>query len=352
MGKDAPDPPDFSGIAAVSEAQAKEMAEIAREQLDWSKQQWTDQQGMINPLLAQQEEISEQQWADAQEDRGRYEQLYQPMEEEYLQRAQDWDSPERRGREAAEAMVEVGSQFEAQRQNALRRLEGYGVDPSTTRSQALDLGVRVEEAKAKSLAGTQARDQTEREGMGMLGESINVGRGLPSQGLQYSGQALQANAAAQAGTGAWQGAAQAIGTPGQYYAGSGNALGNQANALGSQYNAQIGQFNAEAATSPWNTIAQLGGGYLGTKFAEGGEAVAIPDGQVSGPGGSTDDAIQANLSDGEYVVPADVVLRKGTEFFDKLVTKVKEEQAQRENNAQVGREAMAIPPDAAMGMGQ
>jgi hypothetical protein len=348
MGKDAPDPPDFSGIAAVSEAQAKEMAELAREQLEWSKTQWAEQKEIIDPLIAQQIDFGQQQFDTAQQDRQRYEELYQPIEEDYLTRAQEWDSPERRKREAAEAQVEVAAQFEAQRQNALRRLEGYGVDPSQTRNHALDLGVRVEEAKAKALAGTRARDQAEREGMGMLGETINVGRGLPSQGLQYSGQALAANTAAQQGSQAWQQAANAIGSPTEYYAGSGNALGNQANALGSQYNAQIGQYNANAATSPWNYVSQALGGGIGFQFAEGGEAAAIPDGSVQGPGGPTDDAIPANLSDGEYVIPADVVMRKGTEFFDKLITKTKEEQMQREEQAQVGREAMAIPPQAAM----
>lgn len=48
-------------------------------------------------------------------------------------------------------------------------------------------------------------------------------------------------------------------------------------------------------------------------FADGGE--------VNGPGTGTSDSIPARLSDGEYVVPADVVRAKGTEFFDKLLDK-------------------------------
>lgn len=349
MGKSAPPPPDFGPLAALSEEQARLQAEIAQEQLQWSRDQWAEQKAIIDPLIQQQIGLTEEQLANAREDRARYERLYQPLEEQYLERAEDWASPERMNREAAEAGVEVASQFEAQRQNALRRLEGYGVDPSQTRSQALDLGVRVEEAKAKALASNAAREQVEREGMGYMGETINVGRGLPSQGLQYSGQALQANAAAQAGAGAWQGAGQAIGTPSQFYAASGNSLGNAAGALGSGYNAQLGAYNAEAATSPWNYLSQaagIGAGYIFS--AEGGEVSAIPTGEVSGPGGPKDDAIPAKLSDGEYVIPAEVVLRKGTEFFDKLVQKVHEEQGQREQDAQVSQHAMAIPPRAAI----
>lgn len=42
-------------------------------------------------------------------------------------------------------------------------------------------------------------------------------------------------------------------------------------------------------------------------------------GEVMGPGGPTDDVVPANLSNGEYVIPADVVHLLGTAFFDKIV---------------------------------
>lgn len=44
-------------------------------------------------------------------------------------------------------------------------------------------------------------------------------------------------------------------------------------------------------------------------------------GRVSGPGGPVDDQVPAMLSDGEYVMPADVVKAKGVEFFDRLKAK-------------------------------
>jgi hypothetical protein len=56
-------------------------------------------------------------------------------------------------------------------------------------------------------------------------------------------------------------------------------------------------------------------------------------GVVRGPGTGTSDSVptdvastdgniyDAYLSDGEYVVPADVVMQKGTEFFDGLIDK-------------------------------
>ena len=42
---------------------------------------------------------------------------------------------------------------------------------------------------------------------------------------------------------------------------------------------------------------------------------------MQGPGGPVDDKVPAMLSNGEYVIPADVVKAKGLEFFEKLKQK-------------------------------
>lgn len=52
--------------------------------------------------------------------------------------------------------------------------------------------------------------------------------------------------------------------------------------------------------------------------------VALPKGFatggfVAGPGGPRDDAILARLSNGEYIIPANIVARWGVEFFDALI---------------------------------
>lgn len=358
MGKSAPDPPDYSGVAQASEANAKMAAEIAREQLDWSREMWAEQKGLITQIMDTQLPMMEEQWRISQEDRQRYEDLYQPLEEEYLTKTSEWDSPGRRNEQAAKAQAEVASQFESQRQNALQRLESYGVDPSQTRNAALDVGVRIEQAKAQALAAQTARDQTEREGIGMQGETINVGRGLPSQGLQYAGSALAASQAAQSGGAAWQGAGNAMGNPGSWMGQSNQAIGTWGNTLNAGYQNQMQAHDANSRNSPLNLVGGLAGAYIGAgmpgMFAEGGEA-AIPEystrthgPNVQGPGGPKDDAIPARLSDGEYVIPEEIVRRKGTEFFDKLIAKTREALAEREEGAQVTRHAMALPPPEAL----
>ena len=53
----------------------------------------------------------------------------------------------------------------------------------------------------------------------------------------------------------------------------------------------------------------------------GGDASAANGGEIEGPGTGTSDSIKANLSDGEYVISADVVEMLGAGFFDNLQAK-------------------------------
>ena len=72
-------------------------------------------------------------------------------------------------------------------------------------------------------------------------------------------------------------------------------------------------FGSESAASDANAgdAAGVGGETGGTAFAANG-------GNVTGPGTGTSDSIKAKLSDGEYVISADVVDALGQEFFDML----------------------------------
>jgi hypothetical protein len=55
-------------------------------------------------------------------------------------------------------------------------------------------------------------------------------------------------------------------------------------------------------------------------YADGRRVVEGP-GKVHGPGTGISDSIPARLSDGEYVIPADVVKQLGVRHFDKLLEK-------------------------------
>ncbi len=66
------------------------------------------------------------------------------------------------------------------------------------------------------------------------------------------------------------------------------------------------------------TMGGANGTGVGGSDGDGGDGFAI-GGAISGPGTGTSDSIDARLSNGEYVIPADIVQRYGKNFFDHLL---------------------------------
>jgi hypothetical protein len=135
-----------------------------------------------------------------------------------------------------------------------------------------------------------------------------------------------------------------MGNPNQWMNTAQSGYGQTANIMNTGYQNQLQEYQAEqqASNDFWAGAGNLAGMAMGAGVAGGGtvfgnifsaEGGAInadetfsgrtfdQDGEVVGPGGPKDDAVDARLSDGEYVVPYEVVHRKGTEFFDKLIEK-------------------------------
>ena len=335
---DPPPPPDYSSVAEASEEVARIAQETAREQLDWAKEQYTKNNVLLNKVLDVQLPAMQKRFDDYQADRARYEELYQPLEDQLIEEAKTYDSPERREEEAAKAIAETAASFDAQRQNAMRNLEGYGIDPSQTRSQGLDKDVRIAQATASAQAGAAGRDRVEDVGRALRGEAINIGKGYPGQIAQSVGQAVTSGQAALSGAQQNTQVASGAMTAPSAYMGVGNqAISTWGNTLNQGYQNQLDAYNAGGGVMQalgW-LVGQLGGAYLG-RAAEGGE--------IEGPGGPKDDAMAIRVSDGEYVIPAEVVKRKGTEFFEKLITKTKEDEMERQGIPVGQQKQAALPP--------
>jgi hypothetical protein len=319
---DPPAPPDLGPSAQASEEIARIQAQTAREQLDWARQQDTMNRSTLNQVLGIQIPAMQDQFDNAREDRQRYEDVFRPIEDNLVTEFQNYDTPERRMEERGRAMADVTSTFDASRRNALQRLESYGVDPSQTRNFALDIGVRTQQAQAQAAAANSADRRVDDTGRALRADAINIGRGLPSQVASSYGQSVAAGQAgvggANATTGTSAGALQSgLGFSGQALQG----YGQGANIMSQGYQNQMQQYGAQA-----NNAANLAGGLGGIA----GMAMGLADGGMptdgmvdEGPtdGSGIDDQVDAKLSVGEYVIPADVVMTKGREFFDKLVEK-------------------------------
>jgi len=362
---------------------SKIWADVQREQLEWAKQQGVEGQRLIEEVLGVQLPQMQEAFRQAQMDRQRYEETYLPIEQDLIEEFKTYDSPERREQEAATMQADVAAQFDAQRNNALQRLEGYGIDPSQTRSMAMDRGVRAQQAAMQAMAANQGRQRVEQMGRALRGEAINIGRGLPSQVAATQGMVNQTAGGA---TGNWGNAVAAMGNAYNPALQAGNMAyqGQQqgANIYTQGFQNSLNQWNANAAAQQagWNTAANVAGSAMGMfalsdpdakenrkPFRGAAEAIAatpveeyeyrretgIDDGQrhigpmadkvrqnlgigdgtalpmqdvtmavFAGVGELSDRLAALEAGGGEkpaYAIPPDVVLRKGTEFFERLI---------------------------------
>lgn len=330
-----PEPPDYGPLVDASVESAEMWTAVAREQLDWAREQHASNQELLQTILGPQIEQLDMAFENARKDRERYEEVYQPVEDDLIREFQEIGTPEDTERYAAQRMADVRTQFEAQRRNQLQQLEDYGIDPSQTRNQALDLGYRAQEAASAALAANQGRESREQLGRALRSEAINIGRGMPAQVAQSQGIVNQTAGGAinnatnvtNTGANAWQAGAASggLGQAGYMNAGSLQNQGfqNQMDAWQAQQDATMGWINAGMGA-----IGMIPGMGMPPGMEEGG---SVPE--DIGPAGPSDE-YPVLLSDDEFIIPADVVKRKGTEFFDKLLDKYQDggeyEQKRRE----------------------
>lgn len=321
----APDPPDLGPYADALKAQGEWGYKTAQEQLAWAKEVDAKNREILQQVLGVTLPAMQEQAANAKEDRARYESVFQPAENDLVKEFQNYGGPERTSFERGRAISDVSQSFDAARRNALQRLESYGIDPSQTRNAAMDLGVRVQEAAAQAQATTNATRTVEDKARAMRADVINIGRGMPSQiASSYAG-------AQQAGYGGTNAANQtfatssgAIGTPGQFASLGQSGMNSAGNMTNMGYQNQMQQWNANQ--QQLQGYGQMIGYAAGMKDGGSGRKALTFENDGTGivtqgpsDGSGIDDQVTAQISVGEYVIPADVVQKKGVEFFDKLV---------------------------------
>jgi hypothetical protein len=354
-------PSEMKQLASLLADNATLAKNLGLDQLNWAEAQQGDQQAMLDRVLGIQETIGNMSLEDAQMWRDRYQTEFKPIEDQLIQDAKDYASQWRKDAEAGRAGADVSQAFAAERENARRRLEDYGVDPSQTRAKALDFTMSANEAMAKAGAQNQARRDVQAQGDKYREQAINLGQATASRADQASAAAFNQAAAQQAtqnqGLAGIQNLQQGAITP--YL-----TLSNQA-ASGGSAAMSPGVTTKQQSNGLWDVGMTALGGWAASGFAglADGGAIALPDykesgeydeargyadigtkdGEVEGPGGPRDDLIDAKLSDGEYVIPADIVERKGTEFFDKVIAQARKGMGR---GIPVGKAMVTQPPGA------
>lgn len=244
----------------------------------------------------QQTKISGEQW-------DHYKANFQPLEEELA----DEVSGEADTQGAADKVSnDVVQSFAKAREITKRNNARLGLNPASGAANETNRLNSLDMAKAKAFGMNNAREAEEQKHFSKKMAVTQLGKGLPGTAMNgLNASANQHNAQARMYGDAAAGTAKLIsGLPWDKMGGSSDSSGGGSTYSGFSGSHEQGQSNFDNMN--FDDISADS-----EHFADGGE--------VDGAGTGISDSIPAKLSDGEYVVPADVVQKKGTEFFDKLL---------------------------------
>jgi hypothetical protein len=187
--------PDTSGANAA----ALQNAQLAREQLDFTKQVYAEQRPMLERAEKTAQEVSAQQLASMRQNDSISKDYYnyqtttfRPMEKQMVADAQNYDTAERRDAQAARAVADVGMQAEAARQSQVRGMQRMGINPNSGKMMNMQSTLGLQEAAAKAGAANKARDAIETQGWARRMDAASLGRNLASNQATSAGVALNA----------------------------------------------------------------------------------------------------------------------------------------------------------------
>lgn len=174
-GGSAPKPDPRIGEAALR------TAEIGENYMDWMK-------GQAKITNA---------WAD--EDRDRYKQTFEPLQDEFIAEAQAYDTPARREKEATSAVADVRQQAEIAEAASDRKAMAQGIDPRSGRYADTTRRRDMDTALASAGAGNMARRRVEDTGRALRADAVNMGSGFavnPATSIGISNSATGSGASA------------------------------------------------------------------------------------------------------------------------------------------------------------
>jgi hypothetical protein len=307
--------------AEASEKVGLEQVALGREQLAYQKERAAKTDAITERLVNSNTALMDMQRDVAGKEYQRYQDTYVPLENQVAQQAKDFDTEAQRERYAIQAGADVAQAARGAAGQTLRSQSRLGLRPSADAFAAVNSRLEANNTAAKAGAMTNARYAARDTGLQMKMNAINVGKGLPGTASTAAAGSVNASNSA---------ASQTFGANQSYNAGAASANSftntglNFMNSAAQGYN-NISNYGLQSYGMQSQQMAAIMNA-AGTAYAfraDGGDAAegTLRGGIVRGPGTGISDSIPARLSDGEYVIPADVVKRKGVEFFDKLLDK-------------------------------
>lgn len=230
----------FAGLMSFFQIQqAQQNAKLGQDWLSFAKDQFnvsSERQKNIDALTAK---VTDSQlkaqdtalgWAN--EDRARYKSIFQPLQDKFIEKAQNWDSPDAQEQAAAEAKADVTNSIAEQKAQSARAAAANGIRPDSGQWAGIDRATGIQGGLAAAGAQNTARRQLRDEAVNLQGQAINMGNGLPSTASTSLGQGVGAGSAATGNAinanNSWRGGVDIMNT------GYGGAL-NSGNSAGSMY---------------------------------------------------------------------------------------------------------------------
>ncbi|MEW6257792.1 MAG: tail fiber domain-containing protein [Pseudomonadota bacterium] len=260
-GGSAPKPDPNIGIAALKSAETGEKwLEVAKEQFGVANERQDKLDALTSQVTNEQLTSMKQANGWAAQDRERYIGTFRPMEDQFIETANNWDSPERRAQVAAEAKADVQNASATARQSRERQMTSMGVNPASGRFAGIEASADTAAALASAGAQNAARKQVEAQGIALKSDAINMGRGLPSQATQALGLGVNTGNSV-VGNNVQSNASWTTGTD-ILKSGYGMAMqgyGQQANILNEKYRNELAGWEKQQSASASNVQGLMGG---------------------------------------------------------------------------------------------
>lgn len=263
-GSSAPPPPD----PAVGQA-AQGNVELGKEWLAFSKEQYAAGQvrqdatdALIGQVVDQQIQTQDEANTWGREDRARTLETYQPLEDEFVKTANEFDTPEKQSAAAAAAKADVLGAAAQQQQSQSRQMASMGISPTSGRFAGITRANDVNTALASAGAQNNARTMIRDKGIALRGDAINMGKGLASSAAAAYGIGNNSgNSAVSNNQSGNQNFYQNGNVMSQGFNGNIGANNSAGSMLGNLYGTQVGAWNSQqqAKASGAAGMGQLAG---------------------------------------------------------------------------------------------
>jgi len=211
MGKKSnPPPPDYTPLANASAEAARIQGELGREQLAFAREQYEQNQPLLQEIAETQMAAQQQQMDQAQDYYDYQIETFRPLEQGLVADAERFNTEAYRDQVASQAAADAGRAFGISQQQNQRAMASMGVNPNSGRFAGMNAATGLQQAAARANAMTGARTQAEQMGYARKLDAAGLGRGL----------AGASNAAYAGATGAGTAAGMNAQSAGQNYMGN------------------------------------------------------------------------------------------------------------------------------------